>query len=222
MSAFGAPNLLDLVDEDGRAMLARLGNRVHYRSGETVHDRGDVGTALGIVITGQVNLYRIRANGTLVYTSAVEAGQNFGDVVSMTEGVRTHHAVAHGPTVVDHFGRAQMALILQDFPAITRALYLVSSYRLKTAIEMLDDARMLPTEVRLAKMLRRMAQVDGNRGEVLALQDSLSQVLGLSSVSVAHALKSLSQSGLVETGYRRISLPDLTALDNWLLTQDWE
>ncbi len=222
MTSFGVPALLDLLGEEDRAALARLGNRVTYPSGGLVHDRGDVGTALGIVISGQVNLYRIRANGVPVFASSVLAGQNFGDVVSVTGSSRTHHAVAEGQTTVDHFSRKQLEMILRDRPAITHALYVIASHRLKTAIDMLDDSRMLKTEVRLAKMLRRMAMVSGTSAVIPVMQDSLCQILGLSSVSIAHALKSLGNQGLVKTGYRQIAISDLGAFDAWLKTQDWE
>ncbi|MFM2301451.1 MAG: hypothetical protein RLZZ84_1187 [Pseudomonadota bacterium] len=222
MSTFGAPGLLDLLDEGDRTILARLGNRVSYGNGELVHDRGDVGTALGIVVSGKVNLYRMRANGALVFASSVEAGQNFGDVVSVSTSNRTHHAVAEGHATVDHFSQAQLGVILRDHPAITLALYKVASHRLKTAIEMLDDARMLKNEVRLAKMLRRMVSIPDGRVAIPIMQDVLCQILGLSSVSVAHALKSLGQQGLLETGYRQIVIPDLPAFDAWLKTHDWE
>lgn len=224
MSTFGVPALLDLVEQGDRAVLAQLGNRVTYDGGELVHGRGDVGTALGIVVSGKVNLFRVRANGALVFASAVEAGQNFGDVVSIAGSNRTHHAVAEGQTIVDHFTQVQLDAILRDYPAITLALYNVASHRLKTAVEMLDDARMLRTEVRLAKMLRRMASSSGSgAGAVIStLQDVLCQILGLSTVSVAHALKSLGQKGLVETGYRKIAIPDLSLFDKWLEAHDWE
>lgn len=222
MSTFGVPALLDLVGQEGRAVLARLGNRKNYSSGELVHDRGDVGTALGIVVSGRVNLYRVRANGALVFVSAVDEGQNFGDAMSITGSIRTHHAVAEGNTIIDHFSRATLNTILNEYPAITLALYEVASHRLKTAIEMLDDARMLKTEVRLAKMLRRMVVGAGPSVRIPAMQEMLCQILGLSSVSIAHALKALGKQGLLETGYRQITIPDLAAFDAWLQTQDWE
>lgn len=222
MSTFGAPALLNLINDDERSVLARLGNRVIYSNGELVHDRGDLGTALGIVLSGRVNLYRTRSNGALVFTSAVEAGQNFGDVVSIASATRTHHAVAQGQTVVDHFGHSQLERIVRDYPTITLALYKVASYRLKTAVEMLDDARMLKTEVRLAKMLRRMVASDENYAVIPAMQDVLCQMLGLSSVSIVHALKTLRRLALVETGYRQITIPDLTRFDAWLQENDWE
>lgn len=222
MSTFGAPALLDLVGEGERTVLARLANRVTYGCGELVHDRGDVGTALGVVMLGQVNLYRLRANGAPVFASSVLTGQNFGDVVSVTGSGRTHHAVAEGHTIVDHFNQAQLDLILRDHPAITLALYKIASQRLKTAVEMLDDARMLKTEVRLAKMLRRMAKDSQNPVEIPVMQETLCQILGLSLVSVSLTLKSLGKQGLVKTGYRQIVIPDLNTFDAWLQIHDWE
>ncbi len=224
MSAFGAPTLLGMLGDADRATLARLGNRVTYGNGELIHDRGDVGTALGIVIAGNVNLYRTRSNGTLVFASSVEVGQNFGDVVSVTASNRTHHAVAVGNTTVDHFTLAAFGEILRDHPSITVALYKVASARLTTAVAMLDDSRMLTTEVRLAKMLRRMVPHDqsGGRFEIPVMQDVLCQILGLSTVTIAHALKALRKKRLIETCYRRIVVPDLFTFDAWLKVNDWE
>lgn len=222
MSAFGSPSLLKLLTKDECAALERLGNRVTYGSGELVHDRGDIGTALGIVVSGRVNFFRTQASGALVFVSAVETGQNFGDVMSIANSNRTHHAVADGQTVIDNFSHAMLDIILRDHPAITLALYKVASHRLKTAIDMLDDARMLKTEVRLAKMLRRMVTDPSPMVAIPVMQEVLCQILGLSSVSIAHALKSLGRQALVETGYRQIVIRDLVAFDKWLEMHDWE
>lgn len=222
MLNFGTPALLDLVGESGRTVLERLGNRASYRDGEFVHHRGDIGNAMCVVISGRVNLHRMRPDGLLLFVSSIEAGQNFGDTISMVGSKRSHHAVAVGHTVVDHYGGHELDLILRDHPEIVRALYRIAAHRVTWTVDMLDDARMLKMPMRLAKMLRRMAVVTGHSAEVPATQDVLCQVLGLSSVSVVHTLGKLAREGLIKTGYRRILIPDIGAFDAWLASQDWE
>lgn len=113
-----------------------------------------------------------------------------------------------------------MRFILEEHPRLVQAMYRVAAFRLTTAIDMLDDIRMLPTQVRVAKMLMRMVQSSPGSGEIFCRQDELSQILGLSAVSVVHTLKLLSAQGLIETGYRRFFVPDIQKLDRWVNTRD--
>lgn len=129
MSAFGAPILLDLIGPPERAILKRIANRVAYQDGEIVHDRGDVGTAFGLVVDGTVALFRTLADGRQVFVSAVEVGQNFGDAASLIDSSRTHHAVAVGNTVIDHISQDNLNCLLNEYPAIVLALYKIASFR---------------------------------------------------------------------------------------------
>lgn len=220
MSTFGAPNILALLSDGERSCIAALGERRSYRDQEVIHERGDDGASLSIVIEGSVSLYRIMRDGHIIFASSVLAGQNYADAVS---GVaRTHRAIAQGATIVDHYDQAAFDEILNHHPAILRALYQVSSYRLALAIEMLDDFRILPTRVRLAKMILRMAKASPSDRVVLSKQEDLAQILGLSTVSVIQNLKLLAAEGLIATGYRQIKVPDLDRLELWIKAVDWD
>ncbi len=222
MTTFGAPNLLALLDDTERLQLAALGQRRSYRDQEVIHERGDRGASLSIVIEGNVSLYRIMRDGSIVFASSVAAGQNYADSASVSGAARTHRAIAQGAAIVDHYDSTAFAAILDRHPAILKALYLVSSYRLNLAIEMLDDARILPTPVRLAKMILRMAKASPLAGAVPGRQEELAQILGLSTVSVIQNLKLLAAEGLVETGYRQIKVPDIDRLEHWIRAIDWD
>lgn len=222
MSTFGAPNLLALLNDRERATFAALGQRRSYRDQEVIHERGDADASLCVVIEGQVSLYRIMSSGRIIFASSVMAGQNYADAVAVAGAARTHRAIAQGATIVDHYNSAAFEEILERHPSILKALFVVSSYRLILAIEMLDDARMLPTRVRLAKMLLRMAKASAQPGVVAGKQEELAQILGLSTVSVIQNLKLLAAEGLIETGYRQIRLPDIDRLELWIKARDWD
>jgi CRP-like cAMP-binding protein len=222
MSTFGAPGILALLTEKERTDLAALGKRRTYRDQEVIHERGDSGACLSIVIEGSVSLYRIMSDGSIVLASSVNPGQNYADAASVAGIVRTHRAVARGSTVVDHFDKGSFQEILDSYPSVVSALYRVSSYRLNIAIEMLDDARILPTRVRLAKMILRLERASLIRGIVAGTQEELAQILGLSMVSIVQNLKLLAADGLIETGYREIKVPDPDRLERWVEAVDWE
>ena len=222
MSTFEAPSILALLAKEERDTLAALGQRRTYRDQEVIHERGDIGACLSIVIEGSVALYRIMSNGSIVFASAVSPGHSYADSVSVAGSFRTHRAVAQETAVVDHFDKAAFQTILEHHPPIVRALYHIASYRLNMAIEMLDDARILPTRVRLAKMLLRMEKDSPTPGVVSGKQEQLAQILGLSTVSIVQNLRQLAAEGLVETGYRQIRVPDVDRLERWVKTVDWE
>lgn len=222
MTTFGTPSLLALLNDEERAALAALGQRRSYRDQEVIHERGDPGASMSIVIEGSVALYRIMSNGRIIFASTVMAGQNYADAVSVTGAARTHRAIAQGNTLVDHYDRAAFDEVVNRHPSILKALYQVASFRLIVAIEMLDDARILPTRVRLAKMILRMVKASPLEGVVPGKQEDLAQILGLSTVSVIQNLKLLAAEGLIETGYRQIRVPDIDRLGAWVESIDWD
>jgi CRP/FNR family transcriptional regulator, cyclic AMP receptor protein len=222
MSTFGAPSILALLSEKERTHLAALGKRRTYRDQEVIHERGDAGACLSIVIDGSVSLYRIMSDGSIVFASSVNPGQNYADAATVAGTARTHRAIARGGAVVDHYDPVAFQEILNHHPSIIRALYQVSSYRLNITIEMLDDARILPTRVRLAKMILRLERASSKPGSVPGKQEELAQILGLSTVSVIQNLKLLAAEGLIQTGYREIRVPAVDRLKRWVEVRDWE
>ena len=217
-----APGILALLDQGERAQIAALAQRQNYRDQEVIHERGDLGACLSIVIEGNVSLYRIMNDGSIIFASTVGCGHNYADSASIAGSSRTHRAVAHGKTVVDHFDKTAFEEIVEHHPNVVRALYHIASHRLNMAIEMLDDARILPTRVRLAKTLLRLETDSPTPGFVSGKQEQLAQMLGLSTVSIVQNLKRLAAEDLIETGYREIRIPDVDRLQRWAKEVDWE
>jgi CRP/FNR family transcriptional regulator len=79
-----------------------------------------------------------------------------------------------------------------------------------------DDARTLNVTARLAKVI----YVHMGRGEVAngvaCIQSELADLLGVSKVAVGKAIRELEGSGLVQSGYRQILVPNKAKLKAWL------
>lgn len=213
MSDFSVPYLLDLLSDEDAALLSSLARRKNYFDGEIIHEEGDGDCGIGVVVSGQVKLIRRRSNGNLLIETTVNPGQSYGEVTSILVGRSTHGAVAAGETVIDHFSPPVYESLL-DQPGILRALYRIATFRLARAVDMLDDMRALPIEGRLAKQLAAMATGD-DPAEVDCLQEDLANILGVSMMTIAKALGVLKKEGLIETGYRRILVPDARRLHEW-------
>lgn len=200
-------------------MVASVATRRKYRDGEIVYERGEPEDTIGIVVSGKLKLFNPRADGIEIFSGLIHTGQNFGDAGLLHGGLRLHRSVAVGDTVVDHIERIGFEHLL-GHPAILRAFYVVSSYRLKTTLGLLDDMRSLTPELRLANLLVRMQDaLDGN-GRLNFLQEEVAGMLGISTVTLAKAMRTLTAEGLIRTGYRHILINDAAGLRAWIAQRD--
>lgn len=213
---FGALALVDLLSEGDVAKLERLARRSSYHDGQLVHERGDPDSTMCIVVKGAVRLVRRRADGQVIAVLTVKAGQHYGDTSAMNDVPRTHAAVAIGETQVDHFSRSAFDELIRTQPAVVAALYKVASYRLMVSIDLLDDARRLAPELRLAKIVQHSLRATETSERISCRQEDIAQMLGLSSVTVAKALATLTRANVLKTGYRYIEVPDITRLRDWV------
>lgn len=219
MHDFEVPKLLPMLSPAARERLAAVATRRSYHDSQIVHERGDTGWAMGIVVSGGVVLHRINRDGTAALTMQVVPGQSFGDAPTMSRAPRTHRATAVGATVIDHYTSRAFAAILSDQPEVVRALYAITAKRLTMAMEVLNEYRLFTTQARVAKALLRFVPAGGGDSRVTMLQENLAHLLGLSTVSTAKHLKALGRLGLIETGYRSIRVPDRQRLIDWLQDQ---
>lgn len=221
MTDFGLRGLIELLSPEDVEVLRALGRRKAYADGEMVHLKGDEQATMDVVVQGSVKLYRQLRNGQQLLTITINAGQHYADIQAFDSRRRTHNAVAVGHTIVDHYPHESFLKLL-DHPGITRALYQIAGQRLLLAIEIADDARSLPPDVRLAKALAAMQRSTGGGGNVECRQEELASLLGVSAMTLAKAFGTLRREGLVETGYRYVAIPDPVRLQAWIEQRNWD
>ena len=111
---------------------------------------------MGVVVSGTIKLVRQLRDGRQLLVVTVNPGQHYADTNTFENNPRTHHAMAVGATVVDYYPHKAFLQLLEH-PGIVRVLYRINAYRLTQAVDMLDDIRAVPPEVRLAKIAHRHA-----------------------------------------------------------------
>lgn len=215
MSVSSVPRLSELLPPAEWALVKSLAIRRKYRDGELIHERGDRDNSVGIVIAGRVKLINPRSDGLEVFSGLIHTGQNYGDAALLHGQVRQHRAVAIGETTIDHLESAVFNRLL-DNAAIARAFYIVASFRLSVSLALLDDMRTLAPEVRLARLIIRMHQAAGDCDRLDFLQEEFAGMLGISTVTLAKALRQLTRHGFIATGYRHIRIIDPGKLAAWL------
>ncbi len=215
MSVSSVPRLSKLLPPTEWERVQSLTVRRKYRDGEIIHERGDLEQTIGIVIAGRVKLINPRSDGLEVFSGLIHTGQNYGDAALLHGEARQHRAVAIGDTTIGHLDRANFNKLLGN-AAIARAFYIVASFRLSVSLALLDDMRTLAPEVRLGRLIYRMHMATEGSDRLEFLQEEFAGMLGVSTVTLAKALRQLSRHGFVASGYRHIRISDPARLAEWL------
>jgi CRP/FNR family transcriptional regulator, cyclic AMP receptor protein len=208
------PRLTELLSESDQELVRSHAARRTYRNGQVIHEAGDPGDSIGVVVSGQIKLINSSRDGSEVFSGLIHTGQNFGDAGLLHGEARRHRAVAIGETVVDHIGDKAFETLLGN-PAISRAFYVIAAFRLSVCLGLLDDMRTLSPEVRLARLLLRMHGAAGGTERLEFLQEDFAGMLGVSTVTLGKALRMLAREGLVASGYRHVRITDADRLAAW-------
>lgn len=215
MSAISGEVLFDLLSPEAREWMASQGKRRSYEDGSFIHNRGDEQPAMGVVIQGKVRLFQLRPNGAQTFVSMVRPGSHYGDIILFMGKRRTHHAVAVGQTVVDHYCPVAFAKLLKNID-IVQALYRITAGRLGQSMAMSDDLRVLPRDVHVGKILLGQWRRRGDSDWIAMVQEDLAGLVGITTMTLSKSLARLRSAGLIETGYRKIRVCDAEALKAWI------
>lgn len=215
MTISSVPRLSELLSPADWELVQSRSLRRKYRDGEIIHEHGDREQTIGIVLSGRIKLINPRKDGAEVFSGLIHTGQNFGDAAMLHGEARQHRAIAIGETVIAHLAREEFDGLLAS-AAIARAFYTIATFRLSVSLALLDDMRTLVPEVRLGRLLYRMHVAADNAERLEFLQEDFAGMLGISTVTLAKALRKMSRLGFVETGYRHIRISDAPGLSAWL------
>jgi len=195
--------------------MRRRALRRTVESGQALHLRGDEAARLCVVVSGVARFGRFQHDGSFKLLAMLGPGAHYGDVALQREAF-TQNVYAQGRTEIDVLDASALDALLGEFPEFAQALWRCNTARLNAVLELYDDARTLNVAARLAKVI----YVHCGRGElpdgVVCLQRDLAELLGVSKVAVGHAMRDLEKAGLVQSGYRRILVPDRAKLKVWL------
>lgn len=208
-------SLLRMLSPGTREWLVELGQRKTYCDCELIHNRGDRNPRMGVVIEGAVRLGRLRPDGGRTFAGLIRKGEHFGDVLMEQNRPRTHDAIASGETTVDYYDRKRFAE-MQTNPEVLRALYLIAARRLGQALAMHDDLRGLPRDVHIAKVLLQQWSLNDRQPVIALIQEDLAAMIGVTPMTLSKGIARLKRAGLIETGYRQITIRDPQGLRAWL------
>jgi CRP-like cAMP-binding protein len=201
--SLGRTDYLPMRPDDAVA-LAEAGEIVSKYKGTHLFREGDVAEACFIVEQGEVELYRVRGSERSV-VSRVGPGSVVGDIAMFQERPYLSSARSTTATRVLRLERDRLIPLLLARPVLAMR-WLVNGL-----------SQLESTQRRIIRLMNRtvIEQVAGllddeadSYGDVLLSQAAIAELLGTSRQSVNEALAVLRRDGVIETGYRRITVVD--------------
>ncbi len=211
-AAWPAQSFLGYLSPDARNALLALGTHREHPVAGPLAVAGDPCTDVLVLVDGHAKVIGSAADGRQALLALHLRGDLVGAQDALDDRPRSVSVVSTGPAVVRTIGKPLFVRYLLDWPeagvAISRALCV----RLRWATSRQLDLSGLPVLARLASVLSDLAELDLGSTHALT-QPELAAMIGASEPSVHKAMRQLRADGVIETGYRKIVIRDLAALD---------
>ncbi len=182
-----------------------------FQPGETVCRAEDMASALFLVASGRVQLYRTTREGRTYVVATLGQGSMFGeDSLLGVEGPDTH-AVALEPCTVWTMPSKQALEISSTDAMFGFGLMQAMGQRVMEAENRLEQMAYSTISSRLAALLIELAAIDP-KDVVYATHQELADMLGTWRETVSKTLQDFRRRGWVASGRRQLTLLDKDAL----------
>jgi len=127
-----------LSEEDLVALAARLDRR-EYAAGEMIVTRGEAGTSMYFIESGDVNIHLPGEGSARISLKDNGPGEFFGEVALLDGGPRTASALATTPTVLLELQREILERYLEQHPRAAMAVLKSMGQSMRRTISLLDS-----------------------------------------------------------------------------------
>jgi CRP-like cAMP-binding protein len=211
---------LPLFSRLSRRTLEEVSRRVVVRSVPVrtrLFRRGEPCEGLFVVVRGRVRVYRANRDGKEQVLHDQGPGQPLAEVPLFDGGPYPASARAEEDTRLLFLPRGAFEELYRTEPEVADAVVRELGRRLRRAVGLIEKISLRSVPARVALTLLEIAGAEGrDPGESFELgrsQAALAEELATTRESVARALRSLREEGLIVQAGRRIRIPDAAALE---------
>jgi CRP/FNR family cyclic AMP-dependent transcriptional regulator len=204
--------------EDLAALATRMKERP-MRRGEVLLRRGEPGTTMLIIVTGQICIVLPSSDGREQVLRIMQPGEVLGELALLDGGSRTADAVAETNGRLLVVERDDLTAVLRSDPDLALALMSIISERLRTATWLLESMLFNDTAGRLASTLLILSH--GKPGERLDItQGALGERVGAARETINRKLREWQAAGVIAMEPGRITVLDAIALRQFAPSAD--
>ncbi|MGW7385457.1 Crp/Fnr family transcriptional regulator [Streptomyces sp. NPDC054794] len=213
-----AHSLLGRLSPRARQELLTLGTEIRFNTGAELLTQGSTDRHVLLLLSGFAKVTATADNGTTALLAVVAAGDTVGELAAMDGTPRSATVTAAGPLTARVLPQDVLHRLLARRPEVSEALTATLANRLRRADQQRLDFLSYPAKERLARLLVELAGAHGSSrtpGALIVYRFTASELAALAGIrepQVHKVLRELRQEGLVETGPRSITIPDLDRL----------
>jgi CRP-like cAMP-binding protein len=175
--------------------------RVFYRPEEP-------GEVLFILKEGRVQLYRISPEGKKLVITTLGPHTLFGEMALLGTKMHNTFAEAIDDCLICVMSRTDLERLILNKPQVALRILEVTGKRLREAEERLENMAFKGIPARLASLLLRLAEEQGNDEIAGLTHQDLAESVGTYRETATQVLNDLKSQGLIEIGRKRIKVLD--------------
>lgn len=191
------------------ADLATSASRRSYARHELVVLEGDPAQAACFVISGQVRVFKLSAEGREQVLDRLGPGQAFNLVPIFDGQPNPASAEAVSATIICTLPRDDLLVTVRRYPAVAEALLADFAGRLRRLTGLVEDLSFRTVRARLARFLLRQAKARGRR----LTQAEMAAELGTVRDVIGRALAEFQREKLIRIERHRIVIEDRSGLE---------
>jgi CRP-like cAMP-binding protein len=175
--------------------------RVFYRPEEP-------GEVLFILKEGRVQLYRISPEGKKLVITTLGPHTLFGEMALLGTKMHNTFAEAIDDCLICVMSRTDLERLILNKPQVALRILEVTGKRLREAEERLENMAFKGIPARLASLLLRLSEEQGNDEIAGLTHQDLAESVGTYRETATQVLNDLKAQGLIEIGRKRIKVLD--------------
>jgi len=214
-------NLFDSFSEPIRSNEALQSHAVYktFEAKTTIINEDDLGESVYFILNGQVNVTGYSSRGREIWYGKLGAGQIFGEMAALQDGLRTASVIAAEKTKTAIITKATFLSILKNHPDISMWLLKELAQRLDNTTHQLYERVALNMATRLCgHVLSRCADTTNSAGEYLVMPNlilaQLARQLNTDRENISRAISDLVKDRIVRREGRQLFVLNKTALKN--------
>jgi CRP/FNR family transcriptional regulator, cyclic AMP receptor protein len=183
-------------------------------AGRIFYTPEESGEVLFLLKKGRVQLYRLSPEGKKIVIATLGPGAIFGEMSLVGQGMHSSFAEAAEECVLCVMSRADVERLMQERPQVALRMVEVLGKRLMQAEQQLEEIAFKGMPARLASLLLRLASESGSHEVIGYTHQDLAEMLGTYRETMTHTLNNLAASGLIQIERKKLTLIDLTGLED--------
>ncbi|MCS7220165.1 MAG: Crp/Fnr family transcriptional regulator [Anaerolineae bacterium] len=193
------------------AELDRITTVSSVEKGKVFYRPEEIGEVLFILKQGRVQLYRISPEGKKLVIATLGPGSIFGEMALIGQQMHNTFAEAIEDCQICVMSRTDLERLILNKPQIALRVLEITGRRLRAAEERLKDMAFKGIPARLASLLLRLAEEQGDVITGLTHQD-LAESVGTYRETATQVLNDLKAQGIIDIGRKRITILNRQAL----------